>query len=129
MVNCKKGNRKDKFPQPRMSLPTLYTLGRRFVRWAGERGASDKQRFVVTADLTNCFPSMRLPEEVWGTFWIRGPHGIYDLRSLPFGWKLAPSAKGWWGGRVRRALCTIAPPRGMTIPCKCHTTIIWMILS
>ena len=113
IVNCRRGNQLDRSEQPKMSLPTLYSLARRFVKWASDSKLRRKQRFVITVDLTNCFPSMRVPEEVWGTFRVQGPDGVYDLRSLPFGWKLSPPiCQHVVGEHVRQALTSFPPPAG-----------------
>ena len=56
---------------------------------------------------------MRVPEEVWGTFRVQGPDGVYDLRSLPFGWKLSPPiCRHVVGEHVRQALTSFPPPAG-----------------
>ena len=40
----------------------------------GEPGMRSRQTSVVTVDLTNCFPSMRVLESVSGAFTVQGLH-------------------------------------------------------
>ena len=90
IVNCTLGNQAHCGPKPRMVLPNLHTLRNKFIRWAAMPRSASPDRWLIKLDLTNCFPSLRLPESAWGTFRVQGPdESTCDLRSLPFGWKLS----------------------------------------
>ena len=92
IVNCTLGNQAHRGPKPRMVLPNLHTLRHKFIRWAAMPRSASPHRWLIKLDLTNCFPSLRLPESAWGTFRVQGPaDSTCDLRSLPFGWKLSPA--------------------------------------
>ena len=45
---------------------------------------------MIILDLASCYPSLKLPPVMWGTFRMQGAASIYDLRSLPFGWRFSP---------------------------------------
>ena len=68
IVNCKTGNKRDPRPQPKMQLPNMWSLRRKFVRWGSEPSGRNVPRHACTFDLRNCFTSLRLPPEAWGTF-------------------------------------------------------------
>ena len=55
---------------------TLYMLGQRFVRWLADAQAMGEECFVVTVDLTHCFPSMRLVN-VQRVYFVYGGGGGY----------------------------------------------------
>ena len=44
----------------------------------------------ATCDLTNGYPSLKLPQSVRGTFRVQGSETVCDLRSLPSGWRFSP---------------------------------------
>ena len=91
IMNFKEGNRRDPNPHPSMRLPNMWSLRRRLLFWRGSRHAQGLDIYACTFHLSNCFTSLRLPPHAWGTFRVQGEGtGMYDLRSLPFGWKLSP---------------------------------------
>ena len=90
IVNCKSGNRRDPQPQPRMNLPNMWSLLQKFIRWSADPKARHVPRHACTFDIKNCFTSLCLPQQAWGTFRVQSPNGVCDLRTLPFGWKLSP---------------------------------------
>ena len=90
VFNCQLGNKKFEGPNPHMRLPNLFTLRKKFLDWTVQPQAGACAWFLVKLDLTNCRPSLVLPEAVWGTFRIQGVQGVRDLRTLPFGWRFSP---------------------------------------
>ena len=91
IMNCKEGNKRDPNPQPSMRLPNMWSLRRRSLFWKGSRHVQGLHIYACTFDLSNCFTSLRLPPHAWGTFRVQGEGtDMFDLRSLPFGWKLSP---------------------------------------
>ena len=90
IVNCKSGNRRDPQPQPKMNLPNMWSLRQKFIRWSADPKARHVPRHACTFDIKNCFTSLCLPQQAWGTFRVQSPGGVCDLRTLPFGWKLSP---------------------------------------
>ena len=74
-----------------MRLPNMWSLRRRLLAWKGSRGAHALNVFACTFDLSNCFTSLCLLPQAWGTFRVQGEGAdLYDLCSLPFGWKSSP---------------------------------------
>ena len=116
IVNCTLGNQAHCGPKPRMVLPNLHTLRSKFIRWAAMPRSASPDRWLIKLDLTNCFPSLRLPESAWGTFRVQGPdESTCDLRSLPFGWKLSPAICQEVVGRsVTASLACMPHPRPNT---------------
>ena len=91
IMNCKEGNKRDPNPQPSIRLPNMWSLRKRLLTWKGSKDAHALNIFACTFELRNCFTSLRLPPQAWGTFRVQGEGGdMYDLRSLTFGWKLSP---------------------------------------
>ena len=88
IFNCKLGNKAYDGPNPPMKLPNL--LCEKFLSWSVQRRARQRDRYLVKLDLTNCYPSLKLPMKAWGSFRVQGSEGVSDLRSLPFGWRFSP---------------------------------------
>ena len=110
IVNCKAGNRKDPQPQPKMQLPNMWSLRQKFVRLGSVPSGRKTPRHACTFDLRNCFTSLQLPPEAWGTFRVQSPQGVCDLRTLPFGWKLSPPICQEVVGRHLREAFDLMPP-------------------
>ena len=111
IMNCKEGNKRDPNPQPSMRLPNMWSLRRRLLFWKGSRHLNI---YACTFDLSNCFTSLRLPPHAWGTFWVQGAGAdMFDLRSLPFGWKLSPPiCQSVVGAHVRQAFDILVSTMG-----------------
>ena len=105
IMNCKEGNKRDPNPQPSMRLSDMWSLHRQLLAWKGSKDAHALNVFACTFDLRNCFTSLCLPPQAWGTFRVQGEgDDLYDLRSLPFGWKLSPPlCQAVVGTHVRQA--------------------------
>ena len=111
IVNCKTGNKRDPRPQPKMQLPNMWSMRRKFVRWGSEPSGRNVPRHACTFDLRSSFTSLRLPPEAWGTFRVQSPQGVCDLRTLPFGWKLSPPiCQEVVGRHLREAFAVMPPP-------------------
>ena len=81
IMNCKEGNRRDPNPQPSMRLPNMWSLRRRLIFWKGSRRVQNLDIFACTFDLSNCFTSLRLPPQAWGTFRVQGEGTCQGLLS------------------------------------------------
>ena len=116
IVNCTLGNQAHRGPNPHMILPNLHTLRHKFIRWAAMPRSAAPSRWLIKLDLTNCFPSLKIPESAWGTFRVQGPaDSTCDLRSLLFGWKLSPAICQEVVGRsVAAGLSCMPAPRPNT---------------
>ena len=119
-MNCKEGNKRDPNPQPSMRLPKMWSLHRRVLAWKGSKDAHALNLFACTFDLSNGSTSLRLPTQSRGTVRVEGEGGdMYDLRSLPFGWKLSPPlCQAVVGNHVRQAfdMMTSGMPRAQMGP-------------
>ena len=60
------------------------------MRYARLGPSSVLVRGLIKLDLTNCYPSLKLPQNARGSFRVWGTKGVSDLRSLPFGWRFSP---------------------------------------
>ena len=110
IVNCKTGNKRDLQPQPKMRLPNMWSSRQKFVRWGSSLSGRNVPRHACTFELRNCFTSLQLPPEAWGTFRVQSPQGVYDLRTLPFGWKLSPPICQEVVGRHLGEVFDLMPP-------------------
>ena len=90
IFNGKLGNKGFDGPNPPMKLPNLFTLRDKFVKWARQPLSGADDRYMIKLDLTNYYPSLKLPSKAWGSFRVQGTGGVSDLRLLPFGWRFSP---------------------------------------
>ena len=114
IMNCKEGNRRDPNPHPSMRLPNMWSVRRRLLFWKGSRHVQGLHIYACTFDLSNYFTSLRLPPHAWGTFRVQGEGAdMFDLRSLPFGWKLSPPiCQSVVGAHVRQAFDILVSTMG-----------------
>ena len=112
-----------------MQLPNMWSLRQKFVRRGSEPSGRNVPRHACTFDLRNCFTSLRLPPEAWGTFRVQSPQGVCDLRTLPFGWKLSPPiCQEVVGRHLREAFALMPPPPPTCLTVLRPTRITtWMI--
>ena len=64
IFSCQLGKKKSEGPNPHMRLPNLLALRKKFLDWIVQPHAGACAQFLVKPDLTNCYPSLVLPETV-----------------------------------------------------------------
>ena len=89
IFNCKLGNKAFSGPNPPMKLHNLFTLRDKFLHWTVQYRAKSVDSYLVKLDLTDCYPSLKLPSQVWGSFRVQGYARVSDLCSLPLGWRFS----------------------------------------
>ena len=114
IINCRTGNKRDPIPQPKMQLPSLSPLCQKFVRWSASVGARLVPRHACTFDLKNCYSSLHMPHEAWGTFRVPSPLGVCDLWTLLFGCKMSPPiCQRVVARHIGAAFAYMPPPLGL----------------
>ena len=88
----------------------MWSLRQKFVHWGSIPSRRNIPRHACTFDLRNCFTSLQLPREAWGTFRVQSPQGVCDLRTLPFRWKRSPPISQEVVGRHLKEAFDLMPP-------------------